>query len=89
MQESSEFGIRGKLETWDRTQEINKINVPTLVIGATNDMMDPKHIEWVVSQIKHGQFLLCPNGSHFAFYDDQETYFSGLFKLIKSVDQST
>jgi len=50
--------------------------------------MDPKHMEWVASQIKHGQFLLCPNGSHGAIFDDQETYFSGLIKFIKSVDQS-
>ncbi|GAG85891.1 unnamed protein product, partial [marine sediment metagenome] len=29
-------------------------------IGATHDTMDPEHMEWVASQIKHGQFLLCP-----------------------------
>jgi proline iminopeptidase len=89
MQGPSEFGIRGKLEKWDRTQDLDKINIPTLVIGATYDTMDPKHMEWVASQIKHGQFLLCPNGSHFALYDDQETYFSGLIKFIKDVDQNT
>jgi proline iminopeptidase len=88
MQGPSEFGIRGKLETWDRTQDLDKVNVPTLVIGATYDTMDPKHMEWVASQIKHGQFLLCPHGSHCAFYDDQETYFSGLIKFIKNVDQA-
>ena len=88
MQGPSEFGIRGKLEKWDRTQDLDKINVPTLVIGATHDTMDPKHMEWVASQIKHGQFLLCPNGSHGAIFDDQETYFSGLIKFIKNVDQS-
>ena len=88
MQGPSEFGVRGKLEKWDRTQDLDKINVPTLVIGATYDTMDPKHMEWVASQIKHGQFLLCPNGSHGAIFDDQETYFSGLIKFIKSVDQS-
>jgi len=84
----SEFGVSGKLETWDRTQDLHKIDVPTLVIGATYDTMDPKHMEWVASQIKHGQFLLCPNGSHGAIFDDQETYFSGLIKFIKNVDQS-
>ena len=88
MQGPSEFGISGKLETWDRTQDLDKINVPTLVIGATYGTMDPKHMEWVASQIKHGQFLLCLNGSHLTLYDDQETYFSGLIKFIKSVDQS-
>lgn len=88
MQGPSEFGIRGKLETWDRTRDLDKINVPTLVIGATHDTMDPKHMEWVASQIKHAQFLLCPNGSHCALYDDQETYFSGLIKFIKNVDSN-
>ena len=88
MQGPSEFGISGKIKTWDRTQDLDKINVPTLVIGATYDTMDPKHMERVASQIKHSQFLLCPNGSHLAMYDDQETYFSGLIKFIKSVDQS-
>lgn len=88
MQGPSEFGIRGKLETWDRTHDLDKINVPTLVIGATYDTMDPKHMKWVASQIKRSQFLLCPNGSHLAIYDDQEAYFSGLIKFIKSVDQS-
>ncbi|MBA7563344.1 Proline iminopeptidase [subsurface metagenome] len=87
LQGPSEFGISGKIEKWDRTQDLDKINVPTLVIGATYDTMDPKHMEWVASQIKRSQFLLCPNGSHMAFYDDQETYFSGLIQFIKRVDQ--
>ena len=88
MQGPSEFGIRGKLETWDRTQDLDKIKVPTLVIGAIHDTMDPKHMEWVASQIKPSQFLLCPHGSHLAFYDDQETFFSGLIEFIKGVDES-
>ena len=84
----SELRVRGKLKTWNRTQDLDKINVPTLVIGATYDTMDPKHMEWVASQIKRSQFLLCPNGSHMALYDDQVTYFSGLIKFIKRVDQN-
>ncbi|MHA1186857.1 MAG: proline iminopeptidase-family hydrolase [Candidatus Heimdallarchaeota archaeon] len=86
MQGPSEFGIKGKIEKWDRTQDLDKINVPTLVIGATYDTMDPKHMEWVASQIKRSQFLLC-NGSHFSLYDDQENYFSNIIKFLKSVDQ--
>jgi len=44
MQGPSEFGISGKLEKWDRTQDIDKLIIPTLVIGATHDTMDPKHM---------------------------------------------
>jgi proline iminopeptidase len=82
MQGPSEMGASGLLEKWDRTADLGKITVPTLVIGAANDTMDPKHMEWVSKQVKNGQFLLCPNGSHLAMYDDQETYFAGLIKFL-------
>ncbi|MCK4285532.1 MAG: proline iminopeptidase-family hydrolase [Candidatus Lokiarchaeota archaeon] len=86
LQGPSEFGVSGKIAKWDRTQDLDKINVPTLIIGATYDSMDPKHMKWVASQIKRSQFLLC-NGSHLTLFDDQENYFSGLIKFIKRVDQ--
>src|SRR6185503_4134595 len=84
MQGPSEMGASGKLEKWDRTADLAQITVPTLVIGAAHDTMDPKHMEWVSKQVKNGTFLLCPNGSHMAMYDDQETYFSGLIKFLKA-----
>ncbi len=89
MQGPSEFGVSGKLENWDRISDLPKIKIPTLVIGATHDTMDPEHMRWVSTQVQQGQFLLCPNGSHCAFYDDQKIYFDGLIKFIKDVDQGT
>jgi len=86
MQGPSEFGISGRLEKWDRSKELGKIKVPTLVIGARYDTMDPEHMKWMATQVQNGSFLLCPNGSHMCMYDDQETYFNGLIKFIKEVD---
>lgn len=34
-----------------------------------------------------GRYLYCADGSHTAMYDDQKTYFDGLIKFIKDVDQ--
>lgn len=84
MQGPSEFGISGKLADWDVSNELKNIHLPTLVIGATHDTMDPKYMEWMSNQIKDAQFLLCANGSHMCMYDDQETYMSGLIKFIKA-----
>ncbi|MEO5762744.1 MAG: proline iminopeptidase-family hydrolase [Vicinamibacteria bacterium] len=86
MQGPSEMSASGKLETWDRVADLDKITVPTLAIGGTYDTMDPKHMEMIANTVKHGRFLLCPNGSHFSMYDDQKTYFGGLIKFIKDVD---
>jgi proline iminopeptidase len=85
MQGPSEFGISGKLTNWDVSGQLKNINVPTLVIGATYDSMDPKYMEWMSQQIPGAQFLLCSNGSHMCMWDDQETYFNGLIKFVKNV----
>jgi proline iminopeptidase len=50
--------------------------------------MDPAHMEKMAALVKKGRYLYCPNGSHMAIYDDQRTYFSGLVKFIKDVDQT-
>jgi proline iminopeptidase len=89
MQGPSEFGIRGKLANWDRTADLHQIRIPTLVIGATYDTMDPKHMEWVASQLDKGKFLLCPNGSHLSNFDDQEVFYEGLIAFIKDVDANS
>ncbi|RRB07652.1 proline iminopeptidase-family hydrolase [Larkinella rosea] len=85
MQGPSEFGMAGdaNLKNWDRSKDLPKITVPTLVIGATYDTMDPKHMAMMARQVKNGTFLLCTNGSHLAMYDDQQTYFTGLISFLK------
>jgi proline iminopeptidase len=86
MQGPSELGASGKLEHWDRSQDLGKITVPTLTIGAVNDTMDPEHMKWMSTQVKRGRYLHCPNGSHLALYDDPQHYFPGVIAFIRDVD---
>lgn len=82
MQGPSEFGIAGKLETWSVKNRLNEITVPTLVIGAKHDTMDPEHMKWMASEVKNGTYLYCENGSHMCMYDDQRVYFEGLTTFL-------
>lgn len=86
MQGPSELGASGALVNWDRSKDLAKITVPTLIIAARYDTMDPKHLKWMATQLKHGQYLYCSNGSHLAMYDDQKCYFDGLTKFLYGVD---
>ena len=83
MQGPSEFGISGKLEKWDRKADLKNITIPTLVIGAKYDTMDPKHMDEMAKLVQNGTYLFCPKGSHMAFYDDQKVYFEGLIPFLK------
>jgi proline iminopeptidase len=84
MQGPSELGISAdaKLARWDRTDDLPSIEVPTLVIGARYDTMDPAHMEMMANRLQRGRYLYCPKGSHLAMYDDQETYFGGLVQFL-------
>ena len=85
MQGPSEMGASGKLEHWDRSADLTKIAVPTLVVGAKHDTMDPAHMEWMAKQIPGARYLYCPNGSHLALYDDQATYMAGVVGFLRDL----
>jgi proline iminopeptidase len=84
MQGPSELGISSdaKLVNWDRFGDLGQIRVPTLVIGAQHDTMDPEHMRQMAERLPAGRYLHCPDGSHLAMYDDQETYFAGLIDFL-------
>ncbi|WP_448518948.1 proline iminopeptidase-family hydrolase [Rhodoflexus sp.] len=86
MQGPSEFGISGRLAKWERTADLPSIQVPTLVIGAQHDTMDPEFMKKMADMMPQGRSLICPNGSHCAMWDDQEHYFPGLIAFMKDVN---
>jgi proline iminopeptidase len=83
MQGPSELGISGKLTKWDVSKELKSITIPTLVVGAKYDTMDPEYMKWMATQFPKGNYLYCANGSHMSLYDDQETYMNGLIDFLK------
>ncbi|SHH81993.1 proline iminopeptidase [Flavobacterium frigidimaris] len=64
MQGPSEFGISGRLAKWDIKNRLHEITIPTLMIGAKYDTMDPKAMEEQSKLVQKGRYLYCPNGSH-------------------------
>lgn len=87
MQGPSEFGISGLLATWDIKKRLHEITVPTLMIGAKYDTMDPKAMEEQSKMVQNGTYLYCPNGSHLAMWDDQKTYMNGVIQFIHQVHE--
>ena len=87
MQGPSEFGIAGRLANWDIKDRLHEIRVPTLTVGARYDTMDPEHMRWMSTQVGHGRYLFCPDGSHLAMWDDQAHFYPGVIGFIKDVDE--
>ena len=87
MQGPSELGISADatLRDWDRFDDLVSIEIPTLVIGARHDTMDPAHLNAMAKRLPAGEYLHCEDGSHMAMYDDQSTYIEGLISFIHSI----
>lgn len=86
MQGPSELGASGKLANWDRTADLGRIAVATLVVGARYDTMDPAYMEAMAGRVQKGRYLFCPNGSHLAIYDDQKVYVDGVVQFLRDVN---
>ena len=87
MQGPSEFGIAGRLAKWDIKDRLKEIKIPTLMIGAKYDTMDPAAMESQSKAVQKGRYLYCPNGSHLSMWDDQPVFMGGVIKFIKDVDE--
>ena len=45
--------------------------------------MNPAHMKQMAERLPTGTYLHCPNGSHIAMYDDQDTYCHGLVDFLR------
>jgi len=86
MQGPSEFGVGGRVTNWNIKARLKEITVPTLMVGAKHDTMDPNAMEEQSKLVQKGRYLYCPNGSHLAMWDDQQVFMTGVIKFIKDVD---
>jgi proline iminopeptidase len=85
MQGPNEFVVTGTFKDWDRWKDLPKITVPTLLVGARYDEMDPEDIRKMGTLIPRSRVAICDNGSHLAMWDDQEAYFRHLVGFLQDV----
>ena len=89
MQGPSEFKVGGRIIDWDITGQLPEIAIPTLMVGATHDTMDPEAMRRQADLVQHGRALICEEGSHLALWDDADTFFVGVTAFISDVEGGT
>ena len=85
MQGPSEFVPGGILKHWSVWNRLKELTLPTLMIGAKYDSMNPAEMEEMSKLVKNGKYLYCANGSHLAMWDEQEFYMKGVIDFLTSV----
>ncbi len=87
MQGTTNSSSRATSRTGIAGTDLPKIKVPTLVIGAKYDEMNPDDIRREGEPDPELAPLICENGSHLAMWDDQEAYFEGLIDFLHDVEK--
>ncbi len=72
---------------WDFEASLSKITTPTLLMGSRYDIVDTADLYFMKSKIKESNVYICPNGSHFAFWDDSENYFKAFKNFIADIEK--
>jgi proline iminopeptidase len=83
MQGKSEFVVTGYFKDWERWDDLHRIKVKTLTIGAEYDTMDPADMRRMAELMPNARAGICPNGSHLAMWDDQAVYFEHLLGFLR------
>ena len=62
---------------------------PAMVDVGAKDVTHRVAVAEARIRLPRGRYLHCPNGSHLAMYDDQETYFTGLIDFLLSLGKGS
>jgi hypothetical protein len=86
MQGKSEFVVTGSLKDWEQWDRLHEIKVRPLTIGAQYDEMDLEDMKKMATLMPNAASVICPDGSHMCFWDDQEVYFRHLIGFLRTVN---
>jgi L-proline amide hydrolase len=82
----SEFHCIGSLKTWDITNRLPEIDVPTLLISGRYDEATPHIVEQIHSRIPGAQWRIFEESSHMPHVEEPEAFLEAVEAFLKTVD---
>lgn len=84
----NEFNITGNLKNWDRTGDLEKINLPTLIISGEFDESTPKVNQTMRDGLKKSEWILMPGCSHLSNLESPDAYFKFIQNFLDQINMS-
>lgn len=82
----SEFHATGTLKTYDRTDRLHEINVPSLFCCGEYDEASPESTRYYHSLVPHSQLQVVPGCSHSPLRESPDAYLSMIRAYLNSSD---
>ncbi|MCI9844515.1 proline iminopeptidase-family hydrolase [Flavobacterium pectinovorum] len=87
----SELGFMQRIDSIDFNKYLIDIKTPTLFIGGKYDFIPSSYYVKMRDRMVNNQnvdIYICPNGSHFTMWDDQDNFFQAVDKFILKIEKS-
>jgi proline-specific peptidase len=82
----TEFDVIGRLRTWDRTPDLARIDVPTLVTCGRYDEITPACSETIAEGIPDARVVVFEESAHVAHLEEAEAYAGTVEEFLESVE---
>lgn len=82
----TEFDVIGRLRTWDRTADLNRITVPTLITCGRHDELTPARSRTILDGVGDGRMEIFEASAHVAHLEEESRYVDVLEGLLDEVD---
>jgi L-proline amide hydrolase len=85
----SEFHVIGTLKTWDITDRLHEINVPTLLLSGRYDEATPSIVETIHRSIPGSEWIIFENSSHMPHVEETDLYLQVLNRFLTRVEEES
>jgi L-proline amide hydrolase len=82
----SEFHVIGTLKSWDITDRLHEIKVPTLLLSGRYDEATPIIVETIHRGITGSEWIIFENSSHMPHVEETDLYLQVLDRFFKQVE---
>ena len=79
----NEFTLTGNLASWDRSDRLGEIDIPTLIVSGRYDEVIPACSETMHEGIRGSQLEIFENSSHLCHLEEPEKFFPLLTGFLK------
>jgi L-proline amide hydrolase len=83
----SEFHVIGSLKTWDITERLPEISVPTLLLSGRHDEATPMIVETIQRRIPGSEWVIFEESSHMPHVEETERYLQVFSKFLTRVEK--
>jgi proline-specific peptidase len=78
----TEFDVIGPLRTWDRTLQLGRIDVPTLITVGRYDEIPPSCAETLRAGIPHSRVVVFEHSGHVSHLEEPEAYVAAVREFL-------